>query len=49
MQYLLYFVVCFRVRSTIKEVFVADVMDVALANHGIFTRRHAHDVEVASM
>jgi hypothetical protein len=32
MQYLLYCVVCFRVQGITKEVFVADVVDVALAN-----------------
>jgi len=48
MQYLLYCVVYFKVRSTTKEVFVADVMDVTLANHEVFTWWHAHDEEVAS-
>jgi len=48
MQYLLYCVVYFKVRSTTKEVFVADVVDVTLANRGVFTRRDAHDAKVAS-
>ncbi len=48
MQYLLYCVVCCRVQSTTKEVFVADVVDITLANRGVFTRWHAHDAEVAS-
>ncbi len=48
MQYLLYYVVCFKVRSTTREVFVADAMEATLANYKIFTHRHAHDVEVAS-
>jgi hypothetical protein len=30
------------------EVFVADVVDATLINHGIFTRQHAHDAKVAS-
>jgi uncharacterized membrane protein len=37
MQYLLYCVICFRVRSTTMEVFVADVMDATLANCKVFT------------
>jgi hypothetical protein len=37
MQYLLYCVVCFRVQSTTEEVFVANVVDIALANHRVFT------------
>ncbi len=45
----MYCVVCFKIRRTIKEVFVVDVMDVALANHWVFTQWHTHDVEVASM
>ncbi len=48
MQYLLYCVVCFRDQSTIKEVFVANVVsNEALANGGVFT--HAQDAKVASM
>jgi hypothetical protein len=46
MQYLLY-CVCFKVEGTIKEVFMANVMEATLANHGVFMRQHAHDVEVA--
>jgi hypothetical protein len=37
MQYLLYCVVCFAVQGTTREVFVADVVDATLANHGVFT------------
>jgi len=29
--------------------FVADVMDVTLANHGVFMQWHAHDAEVTSV
>jgi hypothetical protein len=47
MQYLLYCVVCFGVRGTTKEVFVVDVVDVALANRGVFMRQHTHDAEVS--
>jgi len=47
MRYLLYCVVCFRVWGTIKEVFVANVMDVTLANHEVFAWWHTHDVKVA--
>jgi hypothetical protein len=47
-QYLLYYVVCLKVRSTTREVFMANVVKVALANHRIFMRRHAHDAKVAS-
>jgi hypothetical protein len=36
MQYLLYSVVYFKVQGTTKEVFVVDVVDTALANHGVF-------------
>jgi hypothetical protein len=35
-QYLLYCVVCIRVQGTTREVFVVDVVEVALANRGIF-------------
>jgi hypothetical protein len=38
MQYLLYCVICCRVQSTIREVFVADVVDITLANRGVFTQ-----------
>ncbi len=48
MQYLLYCVICFRVQGTTKEVFVANAMEVALANRKIFTCRHTHDAKVAS-
>ncbi len=48
MQYLLYFVVCFKDQSTIKEVFVPNVVSKeALANGGVFT--HAQDAKAASM
>ncbi len=47
MQYLLYCVICFRVQGT-TEVFVANAMEVALANCKIFTCRHTHDAKVAS-
>jgi hypothetical protein len=46
MQYLLYCVVCFKVRNTTRDLFMANVMDATLANHGAFTHRHAQDVEV---
>jgi hypothetical protein len=49
MQYLLYFVICFEIRKTTREVFVANVMDVALANHMVFMWWHAHDAKVASV
>jgi hypothetical protein len=45
MQYLVYCVVCFKVQSTIGEVFVANVVEVALANCGIFMHRHAKDAK----
>ncbi len=48
MQYLLYCVVCFRVWITTREVFMVDVVDVALANHGVFMWWHTHDAKVAS-
>ncbi len=48
MHYLLYCVVCFKVRGTTKEVFMVDVMDATLANHEVFTQCHAHDTKVAS-
>jgi hypothetical protein len=48
MQYLLYFVVFFKVQGTIKEVFVADVVEARLANRKVFTRRHTQDAKVAS-
>jgi hypothetical protein len=28
---------------------MVNVVDITLANHGVFTRRHARDVEVASV
>jgi hypothetical protein len=37
MQYLLYCVVCFKVQGNIKEVFVADVVEVTLATQKVFT------------
>jgi hypothetical protein len=37
MQYLLYCVVRFRVQGTTRKVFVADVLDITLTNHGDFT------------
>jgi hypothetical protein len=49
MQYLFYCVVYFKIQRTTKEVFVADVMDVTLANHGVFMQWHAHDAEVTSV
>jgi hypothetical protein len=49
MQYLLYFIVCFKVQGIIREMFMVDVMDVALANREVFTQWHTHDAEVASM
>ncbi len=48
MQYLLYSIICFRVRRTTKEVFVANVMEATLANHKVFTHQHAQDAEVTS-
>jgi len=47
MQYLLYYVVCFKVRGTTREVFVVDAMDTSLANCKVFTQWYAHDAEVA--
>jgi hypothetical protein len=47
MQYFLYHVICFKVEGTTREVFMADVVDVALANCGVFTWQHAHDAKVA--
>jgi hypothetical protein len=49
MQYLLYCVVCFRVRGTTREVFMVNVMEATLANHGVFTPRHAKGAKIASM
>jgi len=50
MQYLLYYVVCFKNRSTTRQLFVANVVSKAtLANCGVFTRQHAQDAMVASM
>ncbi len=49
MQYLLYCVICFRVRGTTRDVFVVDVMDAQLANHGVFMQWHAYDAEVTLM
>jgi hypothetical protein len=48
MQYLLYCVICFRVWSAIKEVFVVGPIDVVLASHRVFMQRHTHDAKVAS-
>jgi hypothetical protein len=48
MQYLLYNVICFRVQGTIREVYVVDVMDVTLANCGVFTQWHAPNAGVGS-
>jgi hypothetical protein len=49
MEYLFYCVVYLKVWGTTREVFVANVVDVALANHRVFTQLYAHDAEVASM
>jgi hypothetical protein len=49
MQYLLYCVICFKVRSNTREVFVTDVVDATFANCGVFTQQHTHDAEVASV
>jgi hypothetical protein len=35
MQYLLFYVVCFKVRGNTKKVFVVDVVDVTLANREV--------------
>jgi hypothetical protein len=48
MEYLFYCVVYLKVWGTIREVFVANVVDATLTNHGVFTQLYAHDVEVAS-
>jgi hypothetical protein len=48
MQYLLYCVISFKVWSTIREVFVTNVVDLTLANCKVFTQQHPHDAEVAS-
>jgi hypothetical protein len=48
MQYLLYYVVCFKVWNTTNEVFMVDDVDVAMANCGVFTQWHAHDAKVTS-
>ncbi len=48
MQYLLYYVVYFRVWGTTGKVFVANVVEATLANHTIFMHWHAHDAKVAS-
>jgi hypothetical protein len=48
MPYLLYCVVYFKVQGTMKEVFMAEVRDAALANHKVFTCQYAHDAKVAS-
>jgi hypothetical protein len=47
METLLYCVVCFRVWSTTKEVFVIDVMDATLGNWRVFTQQHAQDAKVS--
>jgi predicted metal-binding protein len=47
MQCLLYRVVCFKVRNTTKDVFVAHVVDVAFANCGVFMGQHTHDAKVS--
>jgi hypothetical protein len=47
MQYLLYYLIYFRVHGTIREVFVINVMDATLANREVFMWWHAHDAEVA--
>jgi hypothetical protein len=50
MQYLVYFVVCFRDQNTTRQVFVVNVVSKAtLTNRGVFTRQHAQDAKVASM
>ncbi len=46
MQYLLHCVIYVQDRGTIREVFMVDVVDVALANCGVFTQWHTQDVEV---
>jgi hypothetical protein len=48
MQYVLYCVICFKVWSSNREVFMVDDVDTTLANHKVFMRHHAYDVEVAS-
>jgi hypothetical protein len=48
MQYVLYYVICFKVWGTTREVFVANDVDTRLANCKVFTQRHAHDTKVAS-
>jgi hypothetical protein len=48
MQYLSYCVVCFKGQGITKEVFVVNVVGIALANRGVFTNRHTQDVKVAS-
>jgi len=48
MRYLLYCVICIKVRSTTKEVFVANVMEATLVNHGVFTHQHTQDAKVTS-
>ncbi len=47
MQYLLYYVVCNRVQGTTKEVFMGNIVDTTLANHGVFMQQHAHDAKVS--
>jgi hypothetical protein len=49
MQYLLYSVICFKVRNNTREVFVANVVGTTLVDHMVFTRRHDHDAKVVSM
>jgi hypothetical protein len=41
MQYLLYHVICFKVRGNIREVFMANVVEVTLATQRVFTWQHA--------
>jgi uncharacterized protein (UPF0303 family) len=48
MQYLLYYVVCFIIGNTTKDVFAIVVVDITLANHRVFMWQHTHDAEVSS-
>jgi hypothetical protein len=48
MQYLLYYVVCFKVWGTTRELFMNNVVDATLTNCRVFMWQYAHDVEVGS-
>ncbi len=44
----MYYVVYFKVRGNIKEVFMVDAMEATLVNLMVFMYQHAQDVKVTS-